>query len=807
MAAGTPPQSPRENAPEAGAGDISDEDDTGDGSDSDTTTSDDELLDPRPPPHRHPHTPTNRSTNLDHLPAGPQPAKLALYIWSLNHPATSTPHEHDPLFHRIVTEIATATRLSSGPYGAEAAAEWGAGFDFDPAITTRHAALIAAASPDRYQALACAGRNNWHTLNTTTPGRLNPTRVTTALSTANPAARDVMELATPGGGVRVPVPPDFIPNCANNGPAPRLPSNTTVVAGALRKMIHTAVVEPGLGFVLTLSDARRLIPNLHVSPCAWAPKDATISGRNCINCSNGGTLPGNTPLNSDDLRTWMRTRWGRLSLPTIEDLVCMVIAFYESQTSSVHPSPRITIWKMDIKGAYTLLTFHPDDLHLVGCLLPGDYVVIPQGGTFGWTGMPFVFDPVTRAITWELNHSTGPYRLLGRCSMYVDDIFGVSLSEHTPADMLKTQTLIETLLGDGAVATKKTEFSETHIDVIGYRIDIARRRVGITERNRHRAFAALWELGDGQSVSVRQLQRVASHASRYKRVVPLIAPYTNTLHRARNGHTNKNVRLALTARQMEAIWMIRALLITALVRDKDFTRSFTSFRNERQPHRWVIEYDASLNGIGILWYQLHSDDGREIAVGGCAINLSQRGWADEGSGLMNFVEFLAGTIGIKALADRGIRNEGVKIRGDNKAAMKWAKDKTFKSDRAGRVAISHVMMTARSGIDVVASEHLPHGKHYDWNWRADWLSRGRTMEDVRTQDKADPPSRLGNEWREWEIEGVETWIDLCDPLRATVADATFIHDMTHLVNQSCCTPTRREDSATRSATGRAAQGP
>ena len=175
--------------------------------------------------------------------------------------------------------------------------------------------------------------------------------------------------------------------------------------------------------------------------------------------------------------------------------------------------------------------------------------------------------------------------------------------------------------------------------------------------------------------------------------------------------------------------------------------------------------------------------------------------------MMNFVEFLAGTIGIKALADRGVRNEGVKVRGDNKAAMKWAKDKTFKSDRAGRVAISHVMMTARSGIDVVASEHLPHGKHYDWNWRTDWLSRGKTMEEVRAQDKADPPSRLGNEWREWEIEGVESWIDLCDPLRVTVADATFIHDMTHLVNQSCCTPTRRKDSATRAATGGAAQGP
>ena len=170
----------------------------------------------------------------------------------------------------------------------------------------------------------------------------------------------------------------------------------------------------------------------------------------------------------------------------------MVIEFHATHTSPSGPTPRIAIWKMDIKGAYTLLTFHPDDLHLVGCLLPGDYVVIPQGGTFGWTGMPFVFNVITNGIVWELNMGRRIYRIQGRAAMYVDDIFGVTLVIDLQADMHKAQRLIETLLGDHAVATKKTESSETALDVIGYRIDIARQRVGITERNRHRAFAAIW---------------------------------------------------------------------------------------------------------------------------------------------------------------------------------------------------------------------------------------------------------------------------------------------------------------------------
>ena len=136
--------------------------------------------------------------------------------------------------------------------------------------------------------------------------------------------------------------------------------------------------------------------------------------------------------------------------------------------------------------------------------------------------MPFVFDVITKTIAWELNNGRKTYRLDGRALMYVDDIFGVSLESDLLADMSKAQSLIEALLGDNAVAEKKTKSADTALNVIGYRIDISQQRVGITERNRHRAFAAIWALGDGQNVSVRQLQRVASHASRYKRVVRLI---------------------------------------------------------------------------------------------------------------------------------------------------------------------------------------------------------------------------------------------------------------------------------------------
>jgi hypothetical protein len=65
----------------------------------------------------------------------------------------------------------------------------------------------------------------------------------------------------------------------------------------------------------------------------------------------------------------------------------------------------LRLWKMDLKGAYTLLSFRPSDAGLFAMLLTDDLVYFQLARIFGWGSKPAAFQVVTRAITWELRHS------------------------------------------------------------------------------------------------------------------------------------------------------------------------------------------------------------------------------------------------------------------------------------------------------------------------------------------------------------------------------------------------------------------
>ena len=122
--------------------------------------------------------------------------------------------------------------------------------------------------------------------------------------------------------------------------------------------------------------------------------------------------------------------WGVINHPTIDDIVKMIDSFRERARSNGNGHRRISIWKMDLRGAYTLLTFRAEDVHLMGCLLPEDLVAFFTRGTLG--AMPFAFQVVTRTVDWELNRGI-QHKLLGQSLMYVDDI-GVSFEDDVEQD-------------------------------------------------------------------------------------------------------------------------------------------------------------------------------------------------------------------------------------------------------------------------------------------------------------------------------------------------------------------------------------
>ena len=74
---------------------------------------------------------------------------------------------------------------------------------------------------------------------------------------------------------------------------------------------------------------------------------------------------------------------------------------YWEKSSARDPSLRyedLRLWKIDLKGAYTLLSFRAEYVGLFGILLTDDLVHIQLAGIFGWFGTPAAFQVVTRAI-------------------------------------------------------------------------------------------------------------------------------------------------------------------------------------------------------------------------------------------------------------------------------------------------------------------------------------------------------------------------------------------------------------------------
>jgi hypothetical protein len=359
--------------------------------------------------------------------------------------------------------------------------------------------------------------------------------------------------------------------------------------------------------------------------------------------------------------------------------------------------------------------------------------------------------------------------------MYVDDIIGVSFEEDVAADMAGVKALCEQLLGAGSISDKKSEVdTDGELDVIGYTVNVRTGMVGIAQRNVRKAFYATTEFDPAGAVTLRQMQRVASHASRYRKICPYMAPFANALHQAQRGHPHGNQHpFTLSAEAQRSVWILRALILLTATGLRKYARSFQSITRAAWGHTWVVEYDASLTGLGIIWFEVMYDaqgGAREEARGCATIDISQFGF-DE-SGKMNTAEFVAATMGMRGLVRQGIHDTGIMLRGDNMSAMTWAHKQSFRSATAFNAACVHVAQGVRHGLDVVAWTHLPHTSTYDYNWRCDYASRGTSWATILSLDKREARPRLPHTLPQWDLD--ETHIlPLCDPNLPTGTQNAF----------------------------------
>jgi hypothetical protein len=256
-------------------------------------------------------------------------------------------------------------------------------------------------------------------------------------------------------GMVVLLPTNFTPNGKETDGA--FSSAYASVSCAVDKMLNK-VHEAGLGCIFDTQVANR-IEMLHKAKESWVTKKKKKQGRPV---SDMTYCPGMS-LNTDETKQAAKELWGEIVHPTITDIIVMILGYWEKIKIS-EPDAQwedLVIWKMDLKGAYTLLSFRPENAALFAVDLANDKTSISLCGVFGWAPIPFAFQVVTRAINWELK-----FVLLGVNCMHVDDIMGCRLRKHLEHDLKAAEEVCTDLLGLNAIAKDKTEWGDT-LDFLG----------------------------------------------------------------------------------------------------------------------------------------------------------------------------------------------------------------------------------------------------------------------------------------------------------------------------------------------------
>jgi hypothetical protein len=592
------------------------------------------------------------------------------------------------------------------------------------------------------------------------PDRLNSSRIEAVISADNPERARLLDLAQ---GIRVPLPSGFIPN--GQGARPQLRSKYKRAHPVVNKLYHE-LHDAGLAFYLPIDVATREVIGSNFSLAEWVEQAAKQQGRQLIDPSDEALGPAK--LNGPEVRDAVNELYGEIHHPTIVSILRMVIDFYE-RARAQDPSitwDDIVLWKMDLKGAFTLLSFRPENVKLFGMELTNDdaasstFAVFFLCGLFGWTGTPAAFQVITRAIVYELRKHTQ-----GALDMYVDDLIGVCLRAHLPQELERARAVCTGLLGPNAVADKKTE-SGQRLDVIGYTIDILAQIVTVSRKNFLKALYGFYTVDLAQKVPVRTIERLASWASRYSAICRQLKPFTRALYaafwRTGCGVLNRRISIDLPNPACAAIRLWRTMLVALNLDEGRFARSFDSFR-EHPAASFIGEFDCSLEGAGILIYHRRQPSEPEILVGGAAVSLLPLAFGDDSS-FQNTAEFIGAILVIVSMYKMGMTNIKICLRGDSISALTWATEERFREEIISNASIVFILLMTITGAEIVDHQHIP-GEE---NWRCDGLSRP-SLQKTHAELGLDNIRILDLN----EDAVVSEIINLCDPRTSTESEEEF----------------------------------
>ena len=593
-----------------------------------------------------------------------------------------------------------AFQFGSQRFGKQAAAEWGGEFSIPQEAVLADRQKLEEFNYDLEKVVD-------YKKGLLKPDRLSQERIEQTLDILNPERDKMLTLAN--HGMVLHPEEDFIPNLITDGPD--LSAVYRQVAPAVNRMFYESFWQRGFAILMDKEKAMD-VPGVHSSKASWASKELKECGRPITDMSAKGKR-GCLALNSLSTKEACERQWGTIKHPTIDDLVRMVMDFLEEHLEEAAEGQLdMVLWKMDLRGAYTLIDFQTDQVPQVAMELTDELVMFVFVGVFGWTGTPFAFQTVTRALLWELRR---PNVLQGKVNMYCDDIMGVSHRQDVERDMAAAEKLCTNLLGPDAVESSKSVFGKA-LDFIGYHIDLKTMLVSVKHRNMLRTLYGFLEIDVDQPVTLFKMQQLASWAARYANICTYLNPLKAILY---GEFTGKRHRMSwqLEPATKVAIKIFRALLLATATRGTNFVRSALSFAKEKL-HDLVVEFDASLTGIGCVWYSYDVDTGTEVPVGFASWSIESLELESQPA-FQNFAEFLGGVMAIVGALAFIDKIATIVLRGDSVCALTWAEKWNFNGHRTRKSAFVFILLLMKTGVKISGFEHISS----EDNWLCDGLSR------------------------------------------------------------------------------------
>jgi hypothetical protein len=341
-----------------------------------------------------------------------------------------------------------------------------------------------------------------------------------------------------------------------------------------------------------------------------------------------------------------------------------------------HPSVSradLELWSTDLAGAFTLLDVNVDDIKKLGLMMGKDLVWISLVGSFGWSGTPFCFDVVTRILRVEMAKKGV---LKSYANWYCDDGIGVGSKKVVSGDIRTVHDYVTTLLGPSANNLEKSARGR-NLPFIGYDINLDTWTLTVKRSNLIKTLRGFFAVDVEKScLTLTDMQRLASWASRYSKVCPYFTPFVKVLWQEVKKRHNWSLLAAsqLTEPGKGAVLIIKSLLLGSVLEVGNLARGLDSFGVQRA-HSVVCEFDASLSGIGIIWYR--KDGLREVPVGVGSWDIRCRGFHRDAK-FQNRAEFIAGLVAVMGLRVLGLENEIVMLRGDSMTALEWSHSWSFK---------------------------------------------------------------------------------------------------------------------------------